>query len=300
MKQKTKTLLVLAAALVIIALVGSLIVDRLIKAGIEKGATHALGVETQLDKADLGIVSGSFALSGLRVTNPEKFTDPYFLQLASGEIKIILKSLLSDQVVLPSLTLTGIELSLEHNGDKGNYDVILGSVGGDKKKSDPKDKPSETSPEEVVGETEGKKYLLEELIIEDVTVHTQVIPEAGKLSRLTVKIPNIHMKNIGSDTGQGDLVAQLSGTVLQAVLTAVAKKGGDLIPETIITGLDGALEGLDAIGAVIVDEAANAAAELGKEIHDTVNEATEQIGEELDKVFEGLGGIIPKKKDAEE
>ena len=76
MKQKTKTLLVLVAALVIISFVGSLIVDRLIKAGIEKGATHALGVETQLDKADLGIVSGRFSLSGLRVTNPESFHRP--------------------------------------------------------------------------------------------------------------------------------------------------------------------------------------------------------------------------------
>ena len=203
---------------------------------------------------------------------------------------------MSDQIVIPSLTLTGIELSLEHNGDKGNYDVILGSVGGGKKEGDTKDKPSEKEPDEVAGEAEGKKYLLEELIIEDVTVHTQVIPEAGKLSRLTVKIPNIHMKNVGSDTGQGDLVAQLSGTVLQAILTAVAKKGGDLIPETIITGLDGALEGLDAIGAVIVDEAANAATELGKEIHNVVNEASEQIGEELDKVFEGLEGIVPQKE----
>ena len=293
MNRTTKTLLILVTTLVVAVVAGSLLIDRLIKTGIEKGATRALGVETELKQVDLSAFSGQFAMSGLRVNNPKEFTDAYFLKLDDCEIHLSLSTLMSNQVILPKIALSGIELLLEHNGRTGNYDVILENIGGQKDQKQPdtdQEKPSADS-----DEAQGKQYIVEELTIRNVTVHTQVLPSGGELSQFTVNVPDIHLENVGSDTGNTDLITQISSTVLQAVLTAVAGKSEDMIPKTIVNGLTNALESLDAIGTVVIDEAGNAAVQLGKEIHQAVNEATEQIGEEFGKVLENLDEALPKK-----
>ena len=63
--------IVFGLAVVGIALVAVLVgivvvsIDTIAKQGVERGATYALQVPTTLDKADVGIMSGTFAMSGL-------------------------------------------------------------------------------------------------------------------------------------------------------------------------------------------------------------------------------------------
>ena len=74
-------LVIVLVAVVVIAFVS---IDAIARAGIERGATFALGVPTTLGSANIGILSGEFTMSGLDVTNPEGFDGDYFLQLDEG------------------------------------------------------------------------------------------------------------------------------------------------------------------------------------------------------------------------
>lgn len=55
--------------------------DSIARRGVEAGATYALGVDTKLAGANVGIMSGSFDMQGLRVANPQGFKSDTFMSL---------------------------------------------------------------------------------------------------------------------------------------------------------------------------------------------------------------------------
>ena len=58
---------------------GMFFADSLAEAGIEAAGAQALGVKTAVEACDVGVLSGTFAMRGLRVANPEGFGDAAFL-----------------------------------------------------------------------------------------------------------------------------------------------------------------------------------------------------------------------------
>lgn len=280
-----KILLIVGAVLAVIVVAAVLCIDYIAKFGIQAGASGALGVPTRLDQASIGIFSGRYSLRGLNIANPEGFASPRFLRLDQCDVSLSTGSLLSDKIVLPRFVLKGIELTLENNGKQGNYDVILENLRGSEAQTAPPTQ-QEPSPKPGAG---GKKFLIEEVVIQDVTVHADVLPIGGQASKVTLNIPEIRLQNLGSDTGGGAMVAQISGSLMKALLTAVVAKGGGLIPDSISDGLESGLGKLDALGTEVIGEAGKAVDKAAED----VGKAAEKVGETLDNLFKGL----PGKKD---
>ncbi len=278
MKKLKKILLIAVAAVAVVIVIGLICIDWITKVGIEIGATTALGVTTQLDEADVGVFSGRFAMQGLNIANPEGFRSASFLKLADGEVSISLRSLTQDEVVIPNLTLTGIELTLEKNNGKGNYNVILENLSAKEPQQQPSEPPQDDSQES------GKTIIIHDLLIRDITVHAEVIPLGGELSSITIDVPEIHLKDVGSNTGTGSLVAQLSGTLVEALLSAVTKKAGDLLPNTITQGVDSGLQNLNKLG------------KQAEEVGEAIEQAAEELGQGLENVLKGFQ-IGPQKEE---
>jgi hypothetical protein len=115
--KRLKVLTVAGVALVVLVVVGAVVwIDHLAKAGIETGSTFALGVDTTLDRADVGILAGHTDLSGLRVGNPADYSTEHFLRLNDGSLHVSLASLTLDTIEVPSLMLTGVDVNLEKKG----------------------------------------------------------------------------------------------------------------------------------------------------------------------------------------
>lgn len=285
MKKRTKVL-ISAMAAVVIVLVGILLwLDQIAKTAIEAGATYALGVQTQLDKARIGIFSGQFRLSGLKIANPEGFASDHFLNLNEGELIVSPTALLKDTVVVPKLAFSGIDMNLEKKDKKENYGVILENLNKQK---------TETGPEEEVvvekePQEEGKKFVIEEVLIRDVAVHADLIPIGGDASRITFRIPEIRLKNIGSDTDGGMVISELSGVLIQAIFMAVIEKGGEL-PGNMLKGLSAGLVGLGDLSVQTVEEVGKAAEEAGQALEKTADE----VGKGIDKTLKGIEGLFKK------
>ena len=118
MRKIIKPITILLVLLIILVVVPILYIDTIAKTAIERGAQYALGVDVTLGSADVGLLSGEFTLTDLKIANPDGFQSPHFLHLENGNTQVTLSSLGEDTVVLPTLTLTGIDMHLEKKGDK--------------------------------------------------------------------------------------------------------------------------------------------------------------------------------------
>ncbi len=296
MKWVKRIVVLLVVVVVVVGVIGYVAIDKITKAGIEQGGTYAMGVETKLDGIHLGLLSGSVSMDGLSVANPEGFKSDHFLSLGDGSVEVSLGSLMGDKVEIPRLALNDIDMALEKDGGKANYQVILDNLA--------KLSSGEAPPAE---ETEGKRFVINELVITEVNVKAEVI---GGVS-VPIYIPEIRLTDIGSDSDKGVLMKDLAGIIVTAIMATVVQQAGDVLPAGIGEGLQGGLAavgdlgdfGMQVIGDVSTQAgeiAGQAAEQLGEGV-EQAGEAAQQVGEEVneavDKLGEGLGGLFGSDKD---
>ncbi len=251
--------------LVVILLAGTLIfIDHVAKVGIQFGATQALGVDTTLDKIRIGLLSGKATLKGLNVAEPPGFKTPHFLNLAQGSVAISLPSLTKDVIEIPQLELSGIDMYIEKDKDgKPNYQVIM-----DNQKQHETQKTST-----------GKKFVIRDVTIRDVTLHADVLPIGGPL---LVKVPELKLKNVGTAGENGVDMAELVNVLVKATLSSALANGKNILPNDLVADMDKGLQNLSSLTGT----GAEAIGNLGKQI-------TSGVGAGLDNV----GNLFGNKKD---
>ena len=283
MKKLAKLVAVLLVLLGVAVLGIFIYIDAIAKAAIERGSTYALGVETTLRWADVGILSGAFAMGGLKIDNPDGFDGDHFLQLERADVEVSLASLRQDTVELPLLALRGVDMKLERTPAGANYQVILDNL---------KRFESNQSKDPAPSDESGRTFVIREVLISDVNVEVDLLPIGGQLNRVEVAIDEIRLTNLGSE---GVSMSQLTDVIIQAILAAVVQNATDL-PIDLINDLGGGLAGLTGLGfdatfKVGGDVTALAGDVLG-EVTKTVGGAGEYVGEEIGKAMEGLGGLL--------
>jgi hypothetical protein len=261
---------------------------------------------------DVGVFSGRVAMDDLNVSNPTGFKSAHFLQMGKGRVGVSLGTLMEDKVVLPELTLSGLNVNLEHHEGKANYKVIIDNL----KKFESGEKPAEEKEEK-----ESKQFVIEKVTISDVHVEVELLPIGGDLTRVPVTIERIELKNVGSG-GDGIALAELTAIVLKAILKTVVDRAGDMLPGDIAGELTAGLDQLKGLGEVsvqvvgqvtteVAEKVAEAAEEIGKaaeegaeELGKAVDEGTKKVGAELDKagkeVGKGLEGLLGGKDKKDE
>jgi len=293
MKWIKRFVVLLVLIVVVVGAVGYVAIDKIVKTGVEQGGTYAMGVQTKLDGIHLGLMSGNLSMNGLSVANPQGFKSEHFLSLGDGSVEVTLGSLMGDTVEIPKLTLSDIDMALEKDNGKANYEVILENLA---KLSGGEDQPTD--------DAEGKKFVVKELLITNVNVRAEVIGGVA----VPIYIPEIRLTDIGSDSDKGVLLKDLAGIVVTAIMSTVVQQAGDILPGGIGEGLQGGLAAVGDLGdfgmEVVGDVSAKAqemvgqAAEQLDGVSEKAQEAGKEAGEAVDKITEGLGGLFggDKKK----
>ncbi|MEO1008757.1 MAG: AsmA family protein [Planctomycetota bacterium] len=294
----------LVVDLVIVALIVAwVLIDSIAASGIERGASYALAVPAEVQKADVDITGGRFEMAGLRISNPTGFDAPHFLRLDDAGVEVSLGSLTKDVVELPALTLDGIDLHLQRREGRSNYQVILDNLGrfesGQKETSEPA--------------PDGKKFVIREIRIENVSVHADLLPVGGELTTVDLMVPEVRLSNVGSG-GEPLSIADLTGVLVKAILQSAIEVGGGVLPADIIGDVQGKLGELEDLSAQgvematqIVDDATQAAQQAAQQaaddatraIDDTVDEvegAVEDVEDTVKETGDRLRGLIPGGK----
>jgi hypothetical protein len=266
-------------------------IDDAIKLGIEKGGTYALGVPVTVRQVDLAITKGTFAMEGFNVANPQGYDTAHFVDLGAGNLAVDYASMQAGTIDLPVLHLSAIDLNLEKKSGKANYQVILDNL--EKFESTGSSSTSSSS-------DDGFEFVIQEIIIKDVTVHADVLPVGGELTRANAHIDEIVLENVGTAGDPVDM-AQLIAIVTQAILESVAK-GVAGLPGDIAGELTSGLGDLTGLGDMGIDVAADISGQiigisgnLGEEAThalDGLESAAEDIGKGLEDAASGIGNLF--------
>ena len=268
--------------LVVAALIAAVLgIDAIARTAVEKGGTYALGVDTKLAKADIGLFQGTTELGGLTVANPPGFETTPFLGLGHAELAVTLSSLRGDVVEVPLFSLSDVAILLQKREGKTNYGVILDNL----KRFESGQPPPEQEPQP---KGEGKRFVIRKIEITNVSADIDLLPIGGEATRAKVTIPSITLENVGTAEG-GASVSEIVSKVVKALLQATLEAGGKVVGPELLADLKGKLNdlGLEAIhiGGDVQSEIEKVSPELGK-----------QAGEVLKGVEKDLGGLLKKKK----
>ncbi len=313
--------------LVVLLIVGGIVltltINSIAKQGIQIGATSALGVETKLNTASVGLFSGTFGLNGLDVSNPQGYPSKHFVQLGDAKVAVSLGSLTKDTIVVPEFTMDGLDVHLERKSGKSNYEVILENLD---KLSGGKSTPKPTEPKPKGSE---KKLIVKALTLKNITIHADMVdagtPGLADLAKVTVPIPEIKLQNVGQTGegvgGSGVTIGELSGIIVQTIMAAVVEKGG-VLPEQLLGELKtrlSSLGGLKGLNASFITESGGSVKALGEQfgakvgdlgtgVKKAVEDATKGLGpagdkakdaatKQIDKATDKLKGLLPKKEE---
>jgi uncharacterized protein involved in outer membrane biogenesis len=285
MKKWTKILVGVLIALVVLVLALFLTLDIIAKAGIEAGATYALGVQTQLDAANLSLLRGTVKLNGLTVHNPEGYQTPHLMKVGRIEVAADTRSLMSDTVKVSKFHIDGLDVNIEQKPGTSNVAVIMGNVerlgSGDKgEKTDQKKEG-------------GKKVQVDTIVIENVNAHVQLLPVGGKASTLNIKVDKLELKGVTSDNAAGVAIPELTARLVPAILAAIVEKGQGVIPDDLARNLTGSIAGaVQSLGS----GAANLANQAGKGLEQSLKGA----GQAVKGASGALQGLLQPKKPPEE
>jgi len=285
----SKILAIVACVLAVAIAVPLLYVDSLAKGALEQGASETFGTKTTLGSFKLGLLSGRVGVRNLRVRNPEGWEEKDFFAIGKGRFSVGLRTFLEDEVVAPELVLEDVALSLERTATGSNYDQILSHM-----KQGPPPPP----------DAEPKRFVIRDVRILDVHAKLRFAGPGGLGKALDVQIPEIHLRNVGSESQGGVVASQVWSTVLRAVLSAVVREGGGVAG--FITGdLGGRLGSVGGVPVEILGEVTRSgeggAATLGERAGQALGEAvggSEELGKAAgDAVKKGLGGLLGRDQD---
>jgi hypothetical protein len=305
MKKLIKRLFALGFVLVLLVIGGVVFavmnINSLAKKGIEKGGTYALGTNTTLQSADVGILGGTFAMSGLNVANPPGYKAPSFLSLGSGGVAVSFNSLSKPVVELPKLSLDNLNVALEKSGGKANFNVILDHI---KKVADQAGGSGGSGGSSGGGE---KKFVVNELSLTNIKISVDLIGGPADLTKVNIPIDEIKLTNVGKTGtgvgGTGVTMSQLASIIVEAVLAAAADKGGGILPAEILGDLQGGLAGLGNLDNLQMSVAAKAQGTIEKIGGDAVKKVTDKLGGEAGKAVEDatkkVTDLIPGMKKPE-
>lgn len=263
-----KKIILIVAGIVVVLVIALVVVltlslDSLVKKGVETIGPQITKTEMKLEKASISVLSGSGALHGFLIGNPEGYKAPSAIKVGEASLGVRPMSVLSDKIHITHVKVQGAEITFEGAlGSKNNLSKILENVeaasGGPAKGTDqPKAEPA--------GGGASKKLQVDDFLISGAKVNATLTALGGRT--LTLSIPDIHFSNLGS--GPEGITA---GELTKLILNGLNK------------------ETLKAVEKAVSD--------LGKQAAGALSDITKGGTNSLDKAAQGLKGVsdLFKKK----
>ena len=209
-------------ALVILVVVGIIIagtfLDDIVKRGVETVGPKITRVSVNLDEVHLSLWTGSAAVKGLLVGNPEGYQTPQAISAGLIAVGVNPLSLLSDKIVVRSLHVESPEITFEGGLGGNNLSKIMDNVNVAAKNA--AQTGGTVSTNATTQAKASKKFEVDDFLITGAKVHVKLTNPVER--EMTLSLPTIHLTDLGQNA-DGITAIELTRSVLDAVLTATVK-----------------------------------------------------------------------------
>ena len=194
--------------------------ETIVKKVVNKYGSEITGTEVNLQGFKLSLTKGEGEISEITVANPKNYSAPYIFSLGDIFVKVDLKSLATDTIVIEKIAvnkpvITYEMLSLTQNNiSQIQKNIAANTASKDAQSTQPKEESSKD-------EASSKKVIIKELVIANGEIQA-IANINGKANDLKVKLPQIVMKNIG-DEKKGESIASSITKILNNILKTASK-----------------------------------------------------------------------------
>ena len=272
-------LLAIGVMLVVLLVVAvALLINPVVESAIEGAVGFTTELDTELESADIGILSGDLGFDGLHIANPPGFEEGPLLSLGTFRTTYDLQSLTSDVIQIEEVVLDGLELNLELKGTKSNIQPLLerlrelsrstgGTDEGGTPPTEPDSEPSAEGPEVHIGRVK----------VAGVKAGLRITGIPAIDGVYSINVPPIVIENLGDGEQEGT-VSEWTARILEVVMTSAQSAGQGTFPAEWQTLLSGDLDG---IGDALKSEAK-------EQLEGLLDEELEKLPENLTKPLDEL------------
>jgi hypothetical protein len=208
---------------------------------------------------------------GVKSGAPPGFDAGPWVALREGRARVALAALWGDPVVVDAVRLDEISLEIQHGPKGTNYGTIL-----------------EARSAAAIPSAGGPRFQVRDLIARDVTVRVREDLAVVAIP-LTLRVPEVHLRDIGKETERGVILGQLHDIVIRAILEAILGTDVRTIPADFVRDFR----------AILADVGGTAAAAGKPAAEDTPASDLKRAGEHAGGLLQELGGDAVKTfKDA--
>jgi hypothetical protein len=208
-------------AVVVVLFIGALgylyfSLNSLVKKAVETVGPTITRTDVRLASARLSPFSGSGALNGFVIGNPEGFKGPFALKLGSIAVSVDKETILKDPIVVNSVIIRGPEIALIGTPSGNNLGKLLQNIQSSASSS-------KTKEEKPAKEASSKKFVVKEVVISGTKLHLAASALDQKVTQ-TLSIPDIRLQNIGT-AGKGISARDVAMQIITPLINAAAKEG---------------------------------------------------------------------------
>jgi hypothetical protein len=265
MKKSKKIVLIAVGVILLLVVVLMLSLGQIIKAGVNTAGPKLAKVPVHLNSVVVNPLTGMVRIKGLVVGNPEGFNTPSAMELNDFKLNIKMSSLFSKAIVIEEILIDAPQITFEKGLKSSNLSTLQANL-TPKDAAAPKTEPApDAKPAE---KKAAKKIIIEDFQLNGAKVHVTITALGGK--KMTLPLPDIHMKDIGKDSGgasPAEVISETFDAISKAVIDAVASGGA-------IAG--------------------DALKDVGGAASDAAKGATDAAKGAADSIKKGIGGLLGK------
>ena len=254
-----------------------------IKAAIEDQGSRATAVAVKVDGVDLSLTDLKAGIRGLTVGNPSGFETARAVSLGEVSVKIN-KDWSTNLIVIDEIMIRAPEITYEIGSSGSNIAAIQQNVENFMKVMGGGSSDSGSAPSDSAA---GPKVVISDLYIKGGKINVSASLFKGKT--LTTPLPEIHLTDIGKDTG-GASPAEVVDQIISAITESSSGAAGSLDLTSLglsdISGKAAEIGGAaaEAVGGAL-EGAMGGAGDAGDAAKDAMEGAAENVGGALKGLF---------------
>ena len=210
-----KILIIIPVLIIVIVVALGFSLNSIIKGGVETFGPRALGADVKLQDVDISLFDGKGKLNKLFIGNPQGFKTESAFQLAEVRLSLDVKSVFSDIIVIDEIFIDGPDITYEKGMKGDNIKALLKNIesfsGSEAKGGSKEAAKSET------------KIQINNFIVKNGKINMSM--SALKGQKLSVALPDIHMKDIGKGkdgTSVANALKEIFAALNKNIITASA------------------------------------------------------------------------------